>query len=582
MERRLAAILAADVVGFSRMMGADESGTLERLKALRRELVEPCIKARSGRIVKLMGDGLLAEFRSVVEAVQCAANIQEGMAGRELDLPETERISLRIGVNLGDILVEGTDIYGDGVNVASRLEVLAAPGGICLSGATFDAVEGKLDLPFEAIGSQKLKNIDKPVRVYRIDLPTSRAESVADLSESPQLPSKPSIAVLPFTNMSNDKTQEHLADGIAEDIITALSKVSNIFVVARNSTFTYKGQAIDIKQVGREQGVRYVLEGSVQRSGQRLRTTAQLIDATSGHHIWAQRYDRVIDDVFDVQDEITREVTSALQVHLTEGEQARLWASGTKNLEAWEAAIQCPALLHSHRRIDVLPARRLAERALQLDKNYASAWALLGWAHWTEAFNGWTDNPAAKLDLALDALNRAWAIDDSNPDTLALLAFLHLSLKKYGEARQFIEKAMTLGPNNSFAFAVAANVELYCNRPEVMVPLLKRAIRLSPIYPAWYLGDLSYAYVLMGRLEEAIATAKESIKIDPDYIYNYHTLAIAHIELGQIEAAHADIENILRIEPKMSIRTYRDSQPYEDEALRNRIITAFREAGLPE
>jgi len=581
-ERRLAAILAADVVGFSRMMGADESGTLERLKALRRELVEPCIKARSGRIVKLMGDGLLAEFRSVVEAVQCAANIQEGMAGRELDLPETERISLRIGVNLGDILVEGTDIYGDGVNVASRLEVLAAPGGICLSGATFDAVEGKLDLPFEAIGSQKLKNIDKPVRVYRIDLPTSRAESVADLSESPQLPSKPSIAVLPFTNMSNDKTQEHLADGIAEDIITALSKVSNIFVVARNSTFTYKGQAIDIKQVGREQGVRYVLEGSVQRSGQRLRTTAQLIDATSGHHIWAQRYDRVIDDVFDVQDEITREVTSALQVHLTEGEQARLWASGTKNLEAWEAAIQCPALLHSHRRIDVLPARRLAERALQLDKNYASAWALLGWAHWTEAFNGWTDNPAAKLDLALDALNRAWAIDDSNPDTLALLAFLHLSLKKYGEARQFIEKAMTLGPNNSFAFAVAANVELYCNRPEVMVPLLKRAIRLSPIYPAWYLGDLSYAYVLMGRLEEAIATAKESIKIDPDYIYNYHILAIAHIELGQIEAAHADIENILRIEPKMSIRTYRDSQPYEDEALRNRIITAFREAGLPE
>ena len=582
MERRLAAILAADVVGFSRMMGADESGTLERLKALRRELVEPCIKARSGRIVKLMGDGLLAEFRSVVEAVQCAANIQEGMAGRELDLPETERISLRIGVNLGDILVEGTDIYGDGVNVASRLEALAAPGGICLSGATFDAVEGKLDLPFEAIGSQKLKNIDKPVRVYRIDLPTSRAESVADLSESPQLPSKPSIAVLPFTNMSNDKTQEHLADGIAEDIITALSKVSNIFVVARNSTFTYKGQAIDIKQVGREQGVRYVLEGSVQRSGQRLRTTAQLIDATSGHHIWAQRYDRVIDDVFDVQDEITREVTSALQVHLTEGEQARLWASGTKNLEAWEAAIQCPALLHSHRRIDVLPARRLAERALQLDKNYASAWALLGWAHWTEAFNGWTDNPAAKLDLALDALNRAWAIDDSNPDTLALLAFLHLSLKKYGEARQFIEKAMTLGPNNSFAFAVAANVELYCNRPEAMVPLLKRAIRLSPIYPAWYLGDLSYAYVLMGRLEEAIATAKESIKIDPDYIYNYHTLAIAHIELGQIEAAHADIENILRIEPKMSIRTYRDSQPYEDEALRNRIITAFREAGLPE
>jgi adenylate cyclase len=563
-------------------MGADESGTLERLNALRRELVESCIKARSGRIVKLMGDGLLAEFRSVVEAVRCAANIQEGMVGRELDLPETERISLRIGVNLGDILVEGADIYGDGVNVASRLEALATPGGICLSGAAYDAVEGKLDLPFEAIGPQKVKNIDKPVRVYRLDLAAVRSGSVADLSESPQLPNKPSIAVLPFTNMSNDKTQDHLADGIAEDIITALSKVSNLFVVARNSTFTYKGQPIDIKQVGREQGVRYVLEGSVQRSGQRLRTTAQLIDATSGHHIWAQRYDRVIDDVFDIQDEITREVTSALQVHLTEGEQARLWASGTKNLEAWEAAIQCPALLHSHRRVDVLPARRLAERALQLDENYASAWAMLGWAHWTEVFNGWADDPDTKLSLALDALKRALAIDDSNPDTLALLAFLHLSLRKYGEARQFIEKAMTLGPNNSFAFGVAANVELYSNRPEAMVPLLKRAIRLSPIYPAWYLGDLSYAYVLMGRLEEAIVTANESIKIDPDYIYNYHTLAIAHVELGQIKAARADIENILRIEPKMSVRTYRDSQPYQDETQLNRIVTAFREAGLPE
>jgi adenylate cyclase len=563
-------------------MGADESGTLERLKALRRELVEPCINARSGRIVKLMGDGLLAEFRSVVEAVQCAANIQEGMVGREPDLPAPERISLRIGVNLGDILVEGADIYGDGVNVASRLEALATPGGICLSGAAYDAVEGKLDLQFEAIGPQKVKNIDKPVRVYRLNVPTSAAESVADLSESPQLPNKPSIAVLPFTNMSNDKTQDHLADGIAEDIITALSKVSNLFVVARNSTFTYKGQPIDIKQVGREQGVRYVLEGSVQRSGQRLRTTAQLIDATLGHHIWAQRYDRVIDDVFDIQDEITREVTSALQVHLTEGEQARLWASGTKNLEAWEAAIQCPALLHSHRRVDVLPARRLAERALQLDENYASAWAMLGWAHWTEVFNGWADDPDTKLSLALDALKRALAIDDSNPDTLALLAFLHLSLRKYGEARQFIEKAMTLGPNNSFAFGVAANVELYSNRPEAMVPLLKRAIRLSPIYPAWYLGDLSYAYVLMGRLEEAIATANESIKIDPDYIYNYHTLAIAHVELGQIDAARRDIENILRIEPKMSVRTYRDSQPYQDETQLNRIVTAFREAGLPE
>ncbi len=582
MARRLAAILAADVVGYSRLMAADEAGTLERLKALRKELVEPCIKARKGRIVKLMGDGLLAEFPSVVEAVHCAAGIQEGMAGREPDLSEDERIRLRIGVNLGDIIGAGSDIYGDGVNVAARLEALAAPGGVCLSGAVFDAVEGKLDLPFEDIGPQAVKNIAKPVRVYRLAVGAERAEAATYLGAPHRLPDKPSIAVLPFTNMSGDPTQEHLADGIAEDIITALSKISNLFVVARNSTFSYKGRSIDVKQIGREQGVRYVLEGSVQRSGNRLRITAQLIDATSGHHIWAQRYDRVTEDIFAVQDEITREVTSALQVRLTEGEQARLWAGGTKNLEAWEAAIQCPVLLHSHRRIDVLPARRLAERALQLDENYASAWVMLGWSYWNEVFNGWTDDPDATLELAVSAFNRARAIDDTNPDALALLAFLHLSLKKYDEARSFVETAMALGPNNSFAPAVAANIELFCNRPQAMVPLLKRAMRLSPIYPAWYLGDLAFAYLLMDRLEDAIETAKESIKIDPDYIYNYYVIAIAHAELGQVDTARAAVEKMLNIEPKMSIRTFHDSQPYKDGAVRDRMITAFRKAGLPE
>jgi adenylate cyclase len=531
-----------------------------------------------------MGDGLLAEFPSVVEAVQCAVDIQQSMTGREADMPDDRRIRLRIGVNLGDVIVEGSgsDIYGDGVNVAARLEGLAEPGGICISGAAFDAIGGKLDLAFEDCGEQQVKNIAKPLRVYRLRTPGLQ-ESPSSLPEQPlSVPDKPSVAVLPFTNMSGDPAQEHLADGIAEDIITALSKVSNLFVVARNSTFSYKGQAIDVKQVGREQGVRYVLEGSVQRSGNRLRITAQLIDAASGHHIWAQRYDRVIEDVFAVQDEITREVTSALQVRLTEGEQARLWAGGTNNLEAWEAAIQCPELLHSHRRIDVLPARRLAERALQLDESYASAWVMLGWSYWNEVFNGWADDPDTTLELAVDAFNRARAIDNTNPDALALLAFLHISLKKYDEARRFVEKAMALGPNNSFAPAVAANIELFCNRPQAMVPLLKRAMRLSPIYPAWYLGDLAFAYLLMDRLEDAIATAKESIKIDPEYIYNYHVLAIAHAELGQAEAARAAVDKMLHIEPKMSIRTFQDSQPYEDEALRDRMITAFRKAGLPE
>jgi len=450
---------------------------------------------------------------------------------------------------------------------ASCREVLQAELGVEPDDETRQLVE--------EVGSSRIGD-----RESKKDAPPTNCLQAS--SQPPSIPDKPSIAVLPFTNMSGDPEQEHFSDGITEDIITALSKLSKLFVVARNSTFTYKGRAIDIRQVGQEQGVRYVLEGSVQRGSKRLRIAAQLIDAQTGHHIWAQRYDRAMQDFFELQDEITREITSALQVELTEGEQARLWASGTQNLEAWECAIQVPELLHSHRRADVLPARRLAERALQLDENYASAWAMLGWSYWNEAFNGWTENPDAVLKLAVDAMERARAIDDSNPDTLALLAFLHLSLRKYDKARSLIENAMALGPNNSFAPAVAANVELFCNKPHEMVPLLKRAMRLCPIFPAWYLGDLAYAYLLMDRQQEAISTAKEAIKIDPDYIYNYHILAIAYAELGEPEQARAAAENILRIEPKSSISTYKQSQPFKDDDLRNRTVEGLRMAGLPE
>jgi adenylate cyclase len=563
-------------------MGEDETGTLERLKSLRKELVQPGITEGKGRIVKLMGDGLLAEFPSVVEAVQCAVDIQRSMIGREADLSDERRIKLRIGVNLGDVIVEGSDIYGDGVNVAARLEALAEPGGICVSGPVFDTVQGKLDVAFEDFGERQMKNIAKSVRVYRLTSTGPQESPSTHPAEPLPLPDKPSIAVLPFTNMSGDPEQEYFSDGISEDIITALSMIPKLFVVARNSTFTYKGHAVDVKQVGREQGVRYVLEGSVQRGGERLRITAQLIDATTGLHIWAQRYDRVVQDVFALQDEITREVTSALQVELTEGENARLWAGGTQSLEAWEAAIQAPELLHSHRRVDVLPARRLAERALELDPGYASAWAMLGWSYWNEAFNGWTDDPQGALESASKALERARAIDPSNPDTLALLGFLHLSLRKYDEARDFVEEAMALGPNNSFAPAVAANVALFCNQPQEMVPLLEKARRLCPIYPAWYLGDQGYAYLLLDRHQEAIETAKEATLIDPDYIYSYHVLAIAHAERGRLEEARAAVEHILRIEPKLTLRVYNESQPFRDEALNHRIIEGLRRAGLPE
>ena len=583
MERRLAAILAADVVGYSRLMGEDETGTLERLKSLRRELVQPRIAERKGRIVKLMGDGLLAEFPSVVEAVQCAVDIQQDMVGREADLPDERRIRLRIGVNLGDIIVEGSDIYGDGVNVAARLEGLAEPGGICISGKVYEEVRNKLPTAFEDLGEQEVKNIAEPVRVYRwTDAAADPMPGTAGAEGAPPLPDKPSIAVLPFTNMSDDQEQEYLSDGISEDIITELSKISKLFVVARNSTFTYKGRAVDIKQVSREQGVRYVLEGSVRRSGDQLRITAQLIDATTGDHVWAQRYDRIVQDVFALQDEITREVTSALQVELTDGEQARLWASGTQNFEAWEIVIQIPELIYSHRKEHILMGRRLAEQALLLDKNYAAAWTMLGLAHWEEAFGGWSENPEASLNLAMDAAAHSQSIDDSNPDTYALLTWIHLSLRKYDQAFDLAQQAMVLGPNNSFVVGVASDVAMFCNRPHDMIVLLNKAMRLCPIYPAWYPSSMAWAYLLMDRREDAIASAQTSIDIDPDYPFNYMVLAIAFAELEREQEAHTAVENLLRIDPKYSLRTFSECQPFRDAEVLDRHIEGLRKAGLPE
>lgn len=587
MERRLAAILVADVVGYSRLMKEDETGTLERLKTLRKGLVQPSIAERKGRIVKLMGDGLLAEFPSIVEAVQCAVAIQRSMLGFESEPTDDLRIKLRIGVNIGDIIGEGSDIYGDGVNVAARLEALAAPGGICVSSTVFDHVNGKIGADFADIGEHRFKNIDRPVKVYRIILNgdedvSSNADNNSGGATTLELPDKPSIAVLPFTNMSDDQEQEYLSDGISEDIITALSKISKIFVVARNSTFTYKGRAVDIKQVGREQGVRYVLEGSVRRSGDRLRIAAQLIDATTGDHVWAQRYDRIMEDVFVLQDEITREVTSALQVELTEGEQARLWASGTQNLEAWEIVIQIQELLFSHQKEKVLVSRRLAEQALKLDETYAEAWTMLGLSHWEEVFNGWSEDAGASLDLALDAVSHARAIDEANPDTLAALAWIYLSLRDYDEAFGMAQQALALGPNNSFVTGVASDVAMFCNRPRETATLLKKAIRLCPIYPTWYLGGLGWAYLLMDRREDAIAYAQKSIDIDPDYPFNYMVLAVAYAELGNLGKARDAVENLLKIDSSYSLCTFSKSQPFRDTQVLERHIEGLRLAGLPE
>ena len=339
-ERRLAAILAADIVGYSRLMGVDEAGTLKRVKALRAELLHPKVAAYNGRIVKTTGDGTLIEFPSAVDAVQHAVDVQREMAQRNANLPGGERMALRMGINLGDIIIDGDDIYGDGVNVAARLEGLAEPGGICISGTVYEHVRGKLEIAFEDVGEHTLKNIARPVRVYRVRM--DKAVAIT----APALPDKPSIAVLPFQNMSGDPEQEYLADGIVEDTLTALSQVSSLFVVARNSSFAFKGKNPDVREVGRLLGVRYVLEGSVRRSGDRLRVTAQLIDATDGSHVWAERYDRQVQDIFDIQDELTKEIVTALRIQLTDGEQANIWLRSTHNVEAWGYAMRGADHIH--------------------------------------------------------------------------------------------------------------------------------------------------------------------------------------------------------------------------------------------
>ncbi|MDX1489245.1 MAG: FlgO family outer membrane protein, partial [Acidiferrobacterales bacterium] len=432
MQRRLVAILAADVVGYTRLMGVDEAGTLRRLTELRQDFLEPLINAHHGRIVKLMGDGLLVEFASVVDAVACALAWQGGVTNRNKDL------RFRIGINLGDVIVEGGDIHGDGVNVAARLEGMAEPGGICLSGDAYRQARGKVEAEFEDLGEQSLKNVAEPVRVYRVAASNSNTMPTKDEAEPLPLPDKPSIAVLPFANMSTDPEQEFFSDGITEDIITALSKIQNLLVVARNSILIYKAKAVDVRQVSREQGVRYVLEGSVRKSGNRVRINAQLINAKSSHHIWAERFDRDLDDIFAVQDEITREVVIALDVRLRHGEQARFWSSGTENLEAWESVRLAMDWLGHATPESPNNARELCKKALDLDPNYAMAWVTLGWVyhHGVDVGLGYTSvrDREGGLESALNCGKRALELDPSCADAFSLLSMCHLSSGEYDQA----------------------------------------------------------------------------------------------------------------------------------------------------
>ena len=476
MERRLAAILATDVVGYSRLIRADEEGTIAALKALRADIIDPKLAEHHGRIVKLMGDGALVEFPSVVEAVRAAVETQQAVTEHNSGLPEDKRIEFRVGINLGDVVIDGDDIHGDGVNVAARLEGLAEPGGICISGAVYDQVRDRTDFAFEDLGEQEVKNIDRPVRVWRWVADGTATAAGSATAEGPFPPAdKTSIAVLPFDNMSSDPEQDYFADGITEDIITTLSKISKMRVIARNSTFAYKGQALDLRRITRELGVLYVLEGSVRRGGNRLRVTAQLIDANSGSHLWAERYDRTVADLFDIQDEITKEIVTSLRVKLTDGEEAFVLARGTDNIEAWQFCIRATELQTRFNSSDYLEARVLAEKATRLDPDYAYAWATLGFTYWWDGRLGYTKESDAKFARANEIAERAMALDDTVSWSIGLSAMVAAPLNRHDEGVDVARRGIELYPGNAdvrafLAFALCMRATIARRRTIFALP----------------------------------------------------------------------------------------------------------------
>ena len=592
MERRLAAILAADVVAYSRLIRADEEGTISALRALRQELIDPKIEAHRGRIVKLMGDGILVEFASVVDAVACSAEVQQGMAERNTSTLEAQQIVFRVGINLGDIVIDGDDIQGDGVNLAARLEALSEPGGICISDAVHEQVRDRLDLRFEDYGEQEVKNIDRPVQIWKWSVadptttPNSYATAVASLAPKVStlpLPEKPSIAVLPFDNMSGDPEQEYFSDGITEDIITTLSKISKLFVIARNSTFVYKGKAVDVKQVGREQGVRYVLEGSVRSGGDRMRITAQLIEAATGHHLWAERYDREIGDIFAVQDDVTKEIVSALQIELTEGEQARLAARGTENLEAWQLTYEARTLVHEHHQDSVQKSLGLLEKAMGRDEDYALAWGVLAEAHWSQALNrGWSASRDTSLELALEASDQATALDPTNAGIMAMRAVILASCLRFHEALPLAEEALQSAHSEANALAIGAIALRVCGKPETAIEYIKKAIRHCPIYPAWYLDQMAHCYWMLKQYDQTIAIAQTAIESDPQFSYPYGVLALTYAETGRQQMADDSVKEMLRIDPSFSADAWIKGLPYADPDMQARQVAAFRKAGMPD
>ena len=578
-QRRLAAILAVDVVGYSRLMAVNETGTLAALKAHRKELVDPKIAEHGGRIVKLMGDGALVEFASAVDAVECAVAIQRGMVERNAGDPEDRRIVFRVGINLGDIIIDGDDIYGDGVNIAARLEALAEPGGICISRSTRDQIRDKLEFALEDLGDQTVKNIVRPVRVFRVAVGASTRAIAGEKPAFPQ-PERLSIAVLPFQNMSGDPEQEYFADGISEDIITALSKIPKLFVIARNSSFTFKGKAVHVPEVSKKLGVRYVLEGSVRKSGNRVRITSQLIDGVTGGHIWAERFDRELTDIFAVQDEVTQEIVSALALNLTESEQKRLVIEYTDNPEAYDCFLRGREQWWRLVKDSNIQARELLQRAVELDPKFAPAYAFLAAAHLHDYVNLWSESPARSLERAHELAQQAVVLDERYPYAHWALSISYMWMRRLDEAISEAERAISLDPNFALGHDSLGLTLCYAGRSEEALACFDRGMALDPYYPDIYLHFLAQAHFQLGRFEEAIGVLKRRIIRNPDTDISRVLLAASYGHLGRIDEAQAEWKEVFRVNPDYSLDHRRNILPYKNPADFELIVDGLRKAGL--
>ena len=582
-HRKLAAILAADVVGYSRLTEIDEEGTLERLKQLRREVIEPIIDKHRGRVVKLMGDGALVEFASAVDAVRCSVEIQQCVAERDIELPTDRRIEFRIGINLGDIVIDGNDILGDGVNIASRLEGLAEPGGICISAKVFEEVGNKLDVGFEDLGEQQVKNIAKPVRVYRLKI--SAAEPLVDVSAPVAgFGGRPAIAVLPFDNMSGDPEQGFFVDGLTEDLILRLSYWRWFPVIARNSTFVFKGQAVDIQDVGRKLGARYVVQGSVRKSGNRIRVAALLIDATDGHHVWAERYDRNLEDVFAVQDEITDQIVGALEPVIGEAEQQRARVGRPENLDAWEACQR--AFWHYYRvnQRDQELAKQWFRKSVEMDPEFAMAWGGLSIAYYYDIVAGWTTDVGGTIDAMRDAAQRAVAISNQVALGHFGLGFAHIFGRRYDAGIQEMERGIGNNPSSAQGHYLYSMAQMFAGQPEQAIESIGRALRLSPrdFYLAQMLSGAAIAHVVAGKNEKAIAFAENAVARAPEHPLAHRNLAIALAYTGRTDEAKAAFNSFLRLRPDYSVERFRMTMPFKDPKDFERAVAGLRKLGLPE